>query len=727
MSVELNKNSNPLMNTNSNLPLQEAALLNGSLNGRLATKQESPKDSAGPETVFIDFQQEKERQTEALETRSMRPLEKSDRLAIQSMHLSQTQTEETIVAEHSGEKEEVSAFLKMIEESLLQTDLPAGTKNNVLSMGKMLENYVQGTVLPKIRAKAERERAKVVGSVDEEKKLAAIHATEKAEIEKAFVSMHYFTMREQDQNVGTPFERIAKIFEDLPPETDPDAVMKLLKKIMKRGYDQHLDNPEQYVSHGLDHSLNVMDYAIDAIESNPFLVESMKSKYGVSEGEGKFLLKSMALLHDIGYPCVGCRQKSVHGIAGADLFDHMQLSIENVLTSDLEEAQKKILLNDFRDAILFHSADKVDHQFTTKIHTTTGTFLADHGNLARVISIFQDPSQDSIVRPERVTVIEASEDIVEDVEAALDEAQEDTFQKTGKRPDKPEIRVIQASKTFPGRYADLIKNKDNLVGLEFSITDLKERPFDLIRLVDNMDMRKNRLSPTQREPAFREIYHMLGNDQTLSLFSQKLEGFENQWRKSPGDMEMVRKPAKTFVEQLKQEQESNENVKSFISEFDEARIDEAKTPGELRSHLNQALVKGILSQDRFKHLTLETKEQIAKYGVMLSSFDLRHFGGCEGITDVRLEQVEVSAEAVLPVVKITTNRELFASLNKVRVVERGISGLELNVGVGEYQIWRALDAYDSININKQKVVIFLDGKQVTEIGANNVDEKEYET
>lgn len=632
---------------------------------------------------------------------------------------------QAVLPQPPKEQKVMSSYLKMVEESLTHTQLLAPTKKVVLDMGEMLERYVQESVVPKIKEKADQERSKIQGSAGEEKKLAAIDAQERAEIEKAIASMNYFAMAEEDLQIGSPLERIAKIFEDLPAETDAAAVQSLLKKILKRGYDQHLDNPEQYVSHGLDHSLNVMDYAAAAIDSNPFLIQSMQSKYGVSAGEGKFLLKAMALLHDIGYPCVGCRQKSVHGIAGADLFDHMQASVGKVLSSNLEEAQKQNLLNDFRDAILFHSADKVDHEFTTKIHTTTGTFLADHGNLARVISIFQDPSQDSIIRPEKVIVIEASEDIVEDVEQALKEAQEYTFQKTGLRPQKPEVRVIPSAKTFPGRYADLIKNKDNLVGLEFSVTDLKDRPFDLIRLVDNMDMRKNRLSPIQREEAFHEIYHMLGNDQTLSLLSQKLEALENQWKKSPGDMDEVRKMAKTFLEALKTEQESNQNVSSFIQVFDESSVDEAKTPGQLRGFLNEALVKGVLSQDRFQSLPAETRAQIAKYGVMLSSYDLRHFGGCEGITDVRLEQIAVSPDATLPVVKITTDPMLFTALNKVRVVERSITGVELNVGVGEYQVWRALDAYASINIDKQPVVIFIDGQKVTTIGSNP-DEKLYD-
>jgi hypothetical protein len=79
--------------------------------------------------------------------------------------------------------------------------------------------------------------------------------------------------------------------------------------------------------------------------------------------------------------------------------------------------------------------------------------------------------------------------------------------------------------------------------------------------------------------------------------------------------------------------------------------------------------------------------------------DIRHYGGCEAIQDVRISSVDGEDR-----VDITVDENLYESLNETRVSEKSlVAGTtkteKISVGIGEYQIWRMSDAYNSIGLS----------------------------
>lgn len=542
-------------------------------------------------------------------------------------------------------------------------------------------------------------------SAQTEKEKSDILLNAQLKIKKANASLRFFLTVDNAIHKDSPIERIVDMFDDLQKTIPEEARVELLKDILKYTYEQHRENPEQYVSHGFDHSLNVMEYTDKVLLGNPEIVESMAAKYSLTPGEGRFTLRLVAVMHDAGYPCVGCRQKSVHGVAGADIFSTMKDKYLNVIGSKLAEDQKWDLFKDFRDAILYHSADKVESSFTAKIHTTTGIFLADHGDLAKVIDILAKGDEGSV--PRIVTKIEVTKGIKEDVQRALKEAQEATFELTGFLPGLPEIVEIADEEKFKGRYTDLLTNKDNLLGLEFSSPDLLLSPFQMIRLVDNMDMRINRLSPTQRHPAFREIYFRMGDDHALlGQLTIMLEGFERQERMKANVLEEAKAQSKKFINDLGKEKDPV--VVEFLNNFTPPVIDVAKTTAAIRERYNEALVLAVMNAPEYRDFSEEMRANIYQYGTKLSSYDLRHFGGCEPILDVQLKEVQVSDETI-PCVNIAVDQSLFDELNNIRITEKNANGFSMNVGVGEYQIWRASEAYSTLNLRGKTVELFVNG------------------
>ena len=84
--------------------------------------------------------------------------------------------------------------------------------------------------------------------------------------------MTYFLSEytQENGNLITPLERISEIYEFLDNKLDTthahvlqEAITSQSQDLARRAFDQHLENPQQYVSHGFDHSINVADYARD--------------------------------------------------------------------------------------------------------------------------------------------------------------------------------------------------------------------------------------------------------------------------------------------------------------------------------------------------------------------------------------------------------------------------------------------------------------------------------
>ena len=540
---------------------------------------------------------------------------------------------------------------------------------------------------------------------------------------------------------------MAAPFEYLPvpghPEEFNEGVQRYAADLAKRAFDQHLDNPEQYCSHGFDHSINVANYTKDVLKLNPEIVEATKEKYNISEGEARFMLETVALLHDCGYPCVGCRSKSVHGISGADLVLPMRPLFDRMITSP--DVNKEILFNDFRNSILFHSADKIEQEYSTKIVTTLGTFLADHKDIVEVLSHFYDPKKNPSSQPRYATEIYVQNPAMkEEIEIALNESKEYFREKVGAEAEKefPLPQVLIHEGTFKGRRADLEKEKDRKLGLEFTETDLLRTPFNMIRLVDNMDMSSTRLTPNQNEPAFRQIYYRLGDNKAISQLAQNLDAFDEElskWKVSEdGRKELASLGKKKFEEEIAEQtieflSEQIENLKhttedpvalEVFAKITKADKEELKIPKDANKLMTKALIDTIFEQEEFKDLPLEMKEDIRHIGMYQSKFDLRHFGGCEAIKSVQLKGIRLEGEKNLPHVVVTVDRDRFEDLNAITVTERTASTAiiggtdEVTVGVGEYQIWRANDAFRSLLLNEKGILLSIQDESGGKVQSN---------
>lgn len=538
--------------------------------------------------------------------------------------------------------------------------------------------------------------------------------------------LSFFVTVDERKSHETPIERIALPFKHLSTTSDPsfiEGTAAFAAHLAKLAFEQHRDNPEQYVSHGFDHSINVANYTLNVIEMNPKIVTAMAEKYQITEGEAIFLLDNLALLHDCGYPCVGCRAKAVHGISGADLVLPMRAMFDKIITSP--GTKREELFNDFRNAIMFHSADKIEEKFGAKIHTTMGTFLADPKNIVTVLSNFYDPAKNPHNTPRYATeIFVQNEQQKKELEEALLNSHEHFKQKAGGEVITLPTVNIHLGK-FDGRFADLEFNKDKMIGLEYTVTDLLTNPLNMIRLVDNMDMRKTRLTPTQNEPAFRDVYASLGDQQEISQLAINFEESERRMdsriralanndeeKKTQILAEFAEETQSIFTEYLASSSKEGDFLANEMRRrISESPLTEISTPKAARALLNRLLIDSIFMQEHIANLDKDIKEEVRYIGMQQSSYDFRHFGGTEAVREVKLTGIKpLEGEDLIPCVVVTVDLKLFNELNAVKVSEEGVK-----VGVGEYQIWRASDAYKSIalgSINIGLRVVDTDNQEV---------------
>lgn len=636
--------------------------------------------------------------TEALQRLDIPPAQAEPLLQQQSAELDALQ-EETISALDETAEDGPTIPDKQRERAYMMTEMVAKYAESRLSV--ISASAIEQAESTQHRSLTPEERQKITEQT-------------KARLEKVTL---FFTSVDVGKRPDTPLERMAQVYEYLDTPTDPEARQTFdtamtahMQELVERAFDQHLENPEQYVSHGFDHSLNVADYAKDIISTNEPIVTATAEKYGISASEAKFMLENIALFHDCGYPHVGAKAKAVHGIAGADLISSPKM--QEIFKGLIQKPGAKIdsLNHDLRDAILFHSADKVEHHFSTKVRTTRGTFLTEGTELYDVISTFNDPEQNPAGIPRDITEIEVSDEATKkEIEDALTKAAADTTQKTGVPPAHVTVTVV--GEKFRGRFTDLRQDKDNRLGLEYSERDATADPLHaIIRLADNMDMRSTRFSETQREPAFRQIYTALGDNSDTSIAIQSLESIGKKAKKrvegARDDDEKAQITADTprlLQEQLRAILASQPEYSIRITP---AQIASIRTAKEAEKLYKQALVDTILARDEHKSIPDATKAKIRDVALSQNSESMRHFGGCEAVKGVELKRSVESGEE-LSIVTVTVDRATFEQLNRTKIQERSLDLAgkthAVLVGVGEYQIWRAEEAYQSILVDRKKV------------------------
>lgn len=476
----------------------------------------------------------------------------------------------------------------------------------------------------------------------------------------------------------TPIERMASIYETVPKkegeggERQAIAIKLHAQKMLEGAFDQHHENPEKYVSHGFDHSIRVADYAQAVLRQEGLgILPAATSKYGITEGEARFLVELVSFYHDMGYPLLQGRSKAFHGIAAAEMIGNNDVrGLFYFLLPSLEKQnydQAEILFDDLRDSALYHGADKIEGDFFARIRTSKGELLlADPEHAAAAVAILGYLKEMGIpYREIPVITVPSSED-----EKSFSRSYDPQYYSSrGLKPITPRVIVDDTTDIPRGRHISL-GDEDATIGLEFKMADEASPFLAVLRIADNMDSSRERLSELQQEPAFIEIYEIFGNNGSESRRLQELE----LAARAIGDGSDLR---------------ALEVYKALL--IDRTLAD----PKYLESFTHEPVLQG-----RIKEIAMGQNSE-----------SLRHFAGCEAI-----EAVGIVGSTII--VSVISQR--FQELNNIRVLDKtgshdGVAE-DIDLGAGEYQIWRIREAIKSIKLNSKDLHIKVIDEKGQEVG-----------
>jgi len=135
---------------------------------------------------------------------------------------------------------------------------------------------------------------------------------------------------------------------------------EFLLAIMKLLVNQTITNPPQYVSHGTDHSVRVMEWAVQ-LDVVGDLAKGMEDQYDTDAEQSKFILGLLGILHDIGYADIDQHKvpKWLHSISSGMMVDDLLQQSDGLGEKILKSSGKKTdsLVNDFIVAIGTHNFD----------------------------------------------------------------------------------------------------------------------------------------------------------------------------------------------------------------------------------------------------------------------------------------------------------------------------------------------------------------------------------
>lgn len=453
------------------------------------------------------------------------------------------------------------------------------------------------------------------------------------ENDKRIRTFQYFTQKDSSQK--TPLHRFAEPFVKYLGCKSRDLMKIELQQVLnlcaKLAFDQHDENPEHFVSHGFNHSLNVTEYLEQIINSNMrydtqnnkmTILAYIAKQYAISENSARFIILLIGLLHDCGYPKLDGKAKANHSIYGADLIDDLKLNLLKLIDKAAQNTKELAdkLFTDFRAAIFFHNADvKEKESFNYRIITNKGEFLCNAAVLKTIEEVFENRF------PNR-TILEKIND-----------------------------------NNHLGRTLDLVTPDDKHIGLPFHAANITDNPFALfIRLADNMDMSIRRFSPLQREQVFMKIYQELAKKRSLNEILQECQ---KDLDLSPFGKEIA-KVAKKLNAKSERFYGSCECIEYV--EFVE-RILKPATSKTTSSDLDKSC----------PHLENESGYRKLPNVNSTSSDDVK-------------DQDDI------PCLNVYVNTRRYEELLKITFEEEDIGIL----AVGSYQLWRAEQAFKSLNYNK---------------------------
>lgn len=582
------------------------------------------------------------------------------------------------------------------------------------------------------------------------------------------------------ETVGKTFDEFSKAYEkETGKKMDQRLLDQIKERVIKAGIDQHIDNPPQYVSHGFDHSLRVMENIERVLKGSPEAVQGMMDKYKITESQAMLMMRMVGICHDFGYPTVGDMNKSLHAVTGTYRFlTDIGVPLSEAMGLDLHSTEHQKLLKNFADGIECHSADKVDT--TYEDHEEKRQKLEFNRKLVVEIKV---PGTDIVYNQEFLFM---SKTFVEHGGEHAIENQLLAFYEKNGIPVNGKIKILEApeGQLFQGRHVDLPGSaKKGLVpaGIAFrgaELADSKSKVsrhegpdsqqykfnplLALVRYADNLDMQESRFSDYQKSTPFRKLYERLGAErsiqtatgemsvsnaikaalvksnftvdgakQVISKEGQKPTLYEGELLAlakniAKGDDRATSLPKLLELVKAVEIVQYGNPPKPISAEYRQALIDKItematnadKTPKDLNKMISSTMAENIY-QEESKNPTLTDGEKkhlplIKKYLNSLDEKSLWHFGGCRPVS-----KIDVNSGTMT----IGMNTDVVRSYKGLTATEKA-GGQNISVPVNVYQVWRGIEAYESLTVNgkKMKIKITVEGAPDFVFDPNTIEE-----
>jgi hypothetical protein len=520
-----------------------------------------------------------------------------------------------------------------------------------------------------------------------QRNLAAIRKTELASDLRKQIgrdNMHTFSRTASDvsssrshlvaQRVIDPYVKHLQGTGQLADQDLAEILKSMVSRLGEPALEQQMGNPQQYVSHGFDHSERVAAYTAMIVSAYPEIAEKAASKYNVSPALARLLFQVLAHWHDVGYPDLDGRPKATHGLSGASRFDSVAGELNRLIARENGRADQ--VLSDMRKAIRLHSADVDAGPYPINVKTDRGSLLVpDVDALEKLVHHYSASSR----RTHQILAIEIRGDHAKELEGRINNALES-------RSSGQPINVTADEKKpdYTGRPTSLDKNNKVKVGLRYTDQELTKNPFAIIRFADNLDMAADRLSPLQRTPAFRAMYWKLGDHGPIG---QALAGLSKLDAKNVCEV-------RTILRDLREAGTAHEptdidsSILSSVARQFSPNVVRNLDASAARRLLINATVDSVLGSPIAEGLSDAARAGLRETGYRLNGESIRHFGGCEAIEAIEVKRGKVVA---------TVNGSLYRKLNEVKDPD--------GTGIGEYQIERARQAFSSLTINGRRPVV----------------------
>lgn len=524
-------------------------------------------------------------------------------------------------------------------------------------------------------------------------------------------------------------------------------------KLKSSMFYQHLDNPLKYCSHGADHTILVDAYVQNVISWEPRVLDQVQEKYWVDKEWAVQLLRLSAIFHDFWYPDIWDLAKAMHWPFGwvhfvNEFASEWNSTFIDFIKNDLQITDKaKIdqLVIDMRDAIFFHSADKVEKAYFNKVSYTKWSFLVwdiKTNGIDDFVNILTNDSWDWVI-----TIYYRKWSTEWEINAK--EFQKKIEEKYSNMEWRIKIEEDSGSYNYGAEFSEITKEGKMYIwrewkvwdiGIEFKPIDLLTDPLSwIVRLADNMDMSYERLTKIQSHTIFMNLFYNIGyeyklengetNTNSASYIYQQMEKLNKldekleEWKVTPEEYNNLDTDKKKdhITQEMYDTQyseisgkiwhliaEANKNWWIEITVFNEKTW--KPEPGwNFRVEFNNNFLKEDWKVDLYTYKSFVI-DKLAEHKWMsndadigtikniaidddISSYSFRHFIGLTPVKDVTIESTEVWSNLVVKVNKdIYLNPDLWSQ----KLVEKGWFD---NRPVVEYHIRRLFDASWRVSVD----------------------------